>query len=126
MNEKYPFQKEWYEYKRQRSFGCLTIVLIFLVFFLTRRFAPNFQQLIGILFIVFIIGNLVWLLIKGSWKCPRCKRDFHNYLSKRYPLKYCEHCNLPQYYGSSYFFDYWGVEKGNELIKKNEQVEVKK
>lgn len=57
--------------------------------------------------------------------CPRCGfsylYDFWKYPFRRNTGIYerCKKCRLPIYFGSTYFYDYWGTEKGNELIQEN-------
>jgi hypothetical protein len=60
---------------------------------------------------------VLMLFDKGGWKCPRCKLQF-DYRKRTIPTKYCINCELPIYYGSTHFFDYWGTEQGNKLIEK--------
>lgn len=71
--------------------------------------------------IIFVIGGIIGVYnlgIERGWKCPRCKKLYSKhryYLGERRDM--CQNCNLPIYFGSNYFFDYWGKEKGQEFIK---------
>lgn len=120
--EEYQFQKAWDRYKIQQSLGCFSIIIIVGVIFTLKQIPAYYSQIFGILFFLFLLICVAWYFYKGFWKCPHCKKDFKKYWKgSGMPSKYCENCKLPIYYGSSYFFDYWGMEKGKELIEKIEQ-----
>lgn len=112
------YQKEWDGYKERKSLGCLIALIIIPVFLLLRYFLPQLPDYFGgILFVAFVFAVFISMFFKGFWKCPRCGHAF-DYGKRTVPAKKCIECNLPLYYGSSYFYDYWGSEQGNDLTRK--------
>lgn len=126
-NDRYAYQKEWDRYKMQQSFGCLSIIVLVIIIFILKQLPIYYSQIFSIISFFILLACLGWYAHKGFWKCPRCKKDYKKYWKgSGMPSKYCENCSLPIYYCSSYFFDYWGTEKGNELIEKNDPGKGKK
>lgn len=116
------YQKEWDSYKQGNSLGCLIALIIPPVFLLLRYFLPELPDYFGgILFIAFVFAVYISIFFdKGGWKCPRCGNAF-DYGTRIAPAKKCVDCSLPVYYGSSYFYDYWGTEQGNDLARKTRE-----
>jgi hypothetical protein len=118
-NEKYPYQKEWEEYKKRQKVFWL-VFLCFIPFILLFRLIGNlFQSLtssgdIGSL--GFIVFGIVWTICGirlQYWKCPQCGKAFHtkwywnNILSSK-----CLHCKLPKYEGSTFYNDgLWSINR---------------
>ena len=120
------YQKEWDEYKEGNSLGCLSVLILIPLFLLLRHFLPpQMSDYFGIiLFIAIGFGILISIFSqKEGWKCPRCGQLF-DYAERIVPTKKCIHCELPIYYGSSHFYDYWGTEKGNDLAQKIKEGEL--
>lgn len=117
------YQKHWKDYKNRQSDGCLLGLIIIpavVAIIVVSRNDPAYSNALA--FVIFvIIGGLILLrsfnyISDNDWKCPRCQQDFD--YSKRRFVKNCINCGLPIYYGSSYFYDQWGTEQGNELAQK--------
>jgi hypothetical protein len=114
------YQKEWDDYKERKASGCLVVLPIVPLILLLRYFLPEMPDYVGgILFVAFAFFVFISLLFdKGGWKCPRCGQMFDYRRRRIAPSKKCINCKLPVYYGSSYFYDYWGTEKGSDWAQK--------
>ncbi len=126
-SEEYPYQREWKARKEGNSLGCLALFVIIPLIFLVRHFSEALPNYFGeILFFLFMLTAFVFMIFdKGGWKCPRCKQDF-DYRKRIIPAKNCIHCELPIYFGSTFFFDYWGTVQGKEQIQKVKEQEYLK
>lgn len=123
--EKYIYQEQWEDYKDSKVSKLVFSIFCLIVFIGILIIAPNYPEFgksLKIFFpIIFVIGILIGiykLILKKGWKCPHCKELFSTeryYLGERNDI--CQNCDLPIYFGSSYFLDYWGKEKGREFIK---------
>jgi hypothetical protein len=124
-NEEYPYQEEWESYRDGNALGCLLVPVIIGLILLWRHFSPQLPDYIGgVLFVVFMVIVFIQsFFYQGGWKCPRCREDF-DHQKRIKPTKKCVHCGLPIYYGSSYFYDHWGTEQGNDLIEKVRKKEI--
>ena len=121
------YQQQWNEYQNEKGNGCLFGMIVLPFFALTVYLAREFlthptEIIVGILGLVLILS---WLFKQPKWTCPRCGGDFysrwkHHNLTR---AKICIDCQLPIYYGSTYFFDYWGTERGNEQAEQVRQQE---
>jgi hypothetical protein len=114
------YQKEWDTIKARKADGC--IVAMFLIpiiavgIYIARNY-PDYQNAITTGFVlVFLVFALISLYSESSstFDCPQCSLNFDRHI-RTFPTNKCIHCKLPIYYGSSYFFDYWGREEGNRL-----------
>jgi len=110
------YQKEWETYKQRNSLGCLFVLILIPLILILRSFLPQMLDYFSqFLFFGFILAFLLFMFFdEGGWKCPRCKRPF-DYRRRITRAQKCINCGLPIYYGSSYFFDYWGIEQGSKL-----------
>lgn len=125
MEETTKYRQEWEEYKDKKAVGFVFILIGIPIFAGIIYFSRNYPQfskyiqiilpiVIGILF----FAGLYFRFYGNRWKCPRCREDFR--LQKGFGAmtgRNCLNCNLPLYYGSPYFYDEWGTEKGKELAK---------
>lgn len=128
------FYKDQWEYFKFWRFMCFVSITFCIPFVLFIAYIS-----IHIVRDYWVIKYIVWgflslwgsLIAFSAYKflifyCPRCRKSFSNIFSKfltRYKperSEKCNNCQLPIYYGSVYFFEYWGSERGNELIKKLE------
>jgi len=118
------YQKEWDEYKDRKADNFLFGVVLVICFIAAAILAGNFPQYEKAVFIGFflIIGAFivfyVYRYVFGKvWMCPRCQ-ELYDYPRRRVKdVSNCRNCNLPIYYGSSYFYDRWGTEQGEKLAK---------
>lgn len=111
-NEKFPYQKQWEEYRKLRniSFGVFFIpyLLIFLlgVLFQFLKFSINVNVLVQL--VIFFIWVFCYLLTSKNfynWKCPRCGHRYFTWSTgKTNPifLDQCQRCNLWKYEGSNF------------------------
>lgn len=103
MDEKYPHQKDWKEYKGRRYIKFFFwIVYCFLLGFLYFSYLSSSKK--AIFALVLIIGFILVELYVGSFYCPRCK---HKFFKKRKWFSYkdwnkCNECGLKLYEGSTY------------------------
>jgi hypothetical protein len=130
MTERYPYQKNWEDLRFRQALPFLAIFLwIFFLFVfavvgtLVGTVTGTISRALGLSFFglsaaLLIFGSLYFL----AWKCPDCKKYYFvetglDVLSKKgFYAKYCKHCSLPRYFGSTYFEDHWGSKKAGELI----------
>jgi hypothetical protein len=120
--ENYPYQKEWEEYKNKGKLGCIGLVILLgsVVYFRQYDAFNNYVPLIlfPILFTVVIVSFFKDL----NWKCPRCKKAFNPKKGiAAWLQKNCVNCDLPLYFGSNYFLEYWETERAKELVEKNKE-----
>lgn len=121
------YQKEWDDYKNQQADGCLIGIFLVVAFIITSVISRNYPDyekffigiFVGLFFIVFVYHFYKYIFGK-YWKCPRCTKVYY------YPNRWdtdnkCRSCNLPKYYGSSYFYDQWGTEQGKDFAKRIEE-----
>lgn len=130
MSEKYPYQKEWKDYRKRKNIFILSFLAYFPIMILLMYLSGYLfgtSKFIGIdLNLVYFVGYLIFFGFCGFrfqlWKCPSCRKSFqskwwwHNIFSSK-----CLHCKLPKYFGSTYFEQSWGTEKAKELIEKEKQ-----
>ncbi|MCU1289372.1 MAG: hypothetical protein JWN60_1601 [Acidobacteria bacterium] len=115
------YQRQWEHYQDKKGQGCLMAIIILpalgALVYISRNF-PHYssEALFGII-VVFGISAVVYFYME-NFKCPRCKMNF-DYRKTNTPTEKCINCKLPIFYGSSYFFDYWGMERGSNLIEEN-------
>lgn len=109
QGEKYPYQKEWEEYRRLRNgwivsfpLGILGAIIIGIV--LDYLFG---EQLWGG-YLAFCVYGFVYLkaVIRfNNWRCPRCNDRFYSpsfWASSPADITNCRNCNLLKYSGSSF------------------------
>jgi hypothetical protein len=112
-NGKYPYQKDWEEYKRrQKAFWLVFLGYIPFMFLFNVVLADLFRVFSfgeNVSFFCFIVFGVVWIICGirlQYWKCPQCRNSFHakwwwrNIFSSK-----CLHCKLPKYEGSSFYND---------------------
>jgi predicted RNA-binding Zn-ribbon protein involved in translation (DUF1610 family) len=131
-NEQYPYQDEWDEYSFRKALIVLTFVIAMplviaagLIF--KTIFGDNREIIKNIVLVLFGVAaaSIVFCVFRYVlWRCPRCKKYFRHEiwldaLSRRTesPTQ-CKNCGLPKYYGSSFFYDYWGTEQGDDLSRR--------
>ncbi len=115
-NEKYPYQKDWEEYKKRQK----TYWLVFLAFlpftFLIQLISVNLPEInlpdVNIGFLCFIVFGICWTICGVRllyWRCPRCGNSFHaKWLFSNIFSGKCLHCKLAKYEGSSFYYGRMG------------------
>jgi len=129
MTEKYPYQKNWEDFRFRQALPFLSfflwiffILILAIVGLLAGAIAVTITRALGLFFFILT----ACLMIFGSyyfmvWKCPDCndyyfiETRFDCLTKKSYRAKYCKHCRLPRYFGSTFFAEHWGSEKAKEL-----------
>ncbi len=110
MEEKYPYQKQWEEYRRRRNilfwvFAApllvITLPTLFLNFF-GYRFEENFgiEVLIFAFFVICLFSAHQYIY---HWNCPKCGRKFFEWSANIIFVENCQKCNLPKYKGSTFY-----------------------
>jgi predicted RNA-binding Zn-ribbon protein involved in translation (DUF1610 family) len=112
MNEKYPHQKGWEEYRRRRNrqyivaiAGMLVPGLSFFAFLKGGMERGPATVLLGFLSAVAVIVILAVMYHFHKWTCPACgERFFVRSFWIRFPevLPNCTNCNLRKYAGSNF------------------------
>ncbi|MDQ6787171.1 MAG: hypothetical protein M3033_10225 [Acidobacteriota bacterium] len=111
-SEKYPYQKEWAEYRRRRNIT----FLVFLSPLLFVAISALILNLFGLKFIDNFVADLIifatWAVCYGialhrfhTWKCPRCRNQYFTYsflITSPIFLDNCRSCDLWKYEGSSF------------------------
>lgn len=106
-SEKYPYQKEWKEYRKRQIILIIAFVGLIPFMVLIFPFIPNSYNIGGldirVLCIIFyVIVILVCLYRVNDWKCPRCGKSFNTIWYRRNAISdKCLHCELPRYEGSN-------------------------
>jgi hypothetical protein len=102
------YQKEWEDYKNRRKMFWLFFVL-FIPFFalLSLLFSKLFgTYTVGSVPIAFIFLGIVFVILINKlryWKCPHCGKPFFRTWWENNLTDKCIHCDLPKYYGSSFY-----------------------
>lgn len=125
MEETTKYQEEWEEYKDEKSVGFVFVLVGIPIFAGIIYFSRNYPQfskyiqiILPIVFVILLLSALFFELYGNRWKCPRCQQDFRPRKGFGAAIgRNCINCNLPLYYGSPYFYDEWGIEKGKEIAK---------
>ncbi len=107
------YQQQCENYQDDKGKGCLMAVIALPILVTAVYISRNFPDLSNtvILGIFITIGIFAFFsFYKGNFKCPRCKENF-DYIKTNTPTDKCINCKLPIFYGSSYFFDYWGLSR---------------
>lgn len=112
MNEKFPYQKQWQEYRRRRNrqyiVGVAGMLLPGLLVFALLKSGLALNKVIWLY--IFIAGFAMIVIFAviyhfHGWSCPNCgKRFFVRSFWHRFPefLRSCTNCNLPKYTGSTF------------------------
>jgi hypothetical protein len=107
QKNKYPYQKEWREYRRRRNFFFAIFLFgLFVIYFVvsvSAYIAPALSHLLFPLFFAWPILSLIFLLRFHNWECPMCGKLFFK-MSRWTPSPVmqtkCNNCGLPKYKGS--------------------------
>lgn len=113
QNNDYPYQTKWESYKKRRNLSFLSLfitlsIALFMAFQSKRYGGDVFNLPIGY-FVLFALGLLSQIILTvwfHLWACAKCeKRFFISTFAKRSPvfLNNCQNCQLPKYFGSTYF-----------------------
>jgi len=120
------YQKEWEDYTDRQInswlIGICFVIIFVVLIIITRKYPVDEKIGETIVILGFVIGILysLYRFVTGKyWKCPRCKEVYY-YPSRWRTDNKCRSCNLPKYYGSSYFYDQWGTEQGKDFAKQIE------
>jgi hypothetical protein len=111
--ENLEYQQEWEEYRNRRNYEPLG----FLSGILGIPLITGFFKLLGaesIIFAWIILAILsgwmiLYLVVVGkfhNWRCPNCDKRFYEIsflLNSPNFISNCVNCNLPKYYGSSFY-----------------------
>ena len=126
------YESNWRDY-RLRTFllfaGFLIWIGALIVSFFFTAAIDRLEKLVGVspMLIVLILAGLVTMAAvtySNLWRCPRCKKFFaaidalDALIRRAWLIKQCRNCQLPKYYGSKYFTDYWGTEKADEFSQR--------
>ena len=115
------YSDQWERLRDENSSGCLIGLLVIGIAVAITIISAFDKQISSILGSAFFVGFLCFVIyfkyFKQTWKCPRCGKDF-DYPYRPRTVKYCVNCGLPQYYGSSRYFDIWGTKDGLEMADK--------
>jgi hypothetical protein len=115
------YQAEWSDYDDRKAKGCAGLFIVIPVFAVIVYLVRSYQEFGKYLFVaLFVIGGVYFLATLGrnsGFKCPRCGSNFDP--SRRMmSARYCTNCELPIYYGSARFYEYWGPTYGRNLAEK--------
>lgn len=107
ISEKYPYQKEWEDYRKKSSQAHWAWFINAPIFALTILFIKNFSEnYIWVPFVIFFTIFIVvsWFTIKvTNWACPRCGETFRNkMLFVQMLAADCRKCGLIKYEGSTF------------------------
>jgi hypothetical protein len=129
-NHKFIYQEEWNGYKSQNFVGCLTILIMFpLMIILVNVLSlggPEWLKSSFFFIALPIMAIAAFLRLKLQFVCPRCKKRFRPFWKNSFlDLEHekCVNCRLPLYYGSDRFYDHWGTERGDALVKEVKEYE---
>jgi hypothetical protein len=121
------YQDEWDNYAAKQGAGCIFPILIFLFVIIGEGFLPEsirpwINQYGVFIFVPVFLAVAIYSQMH-RFKCPRCKQPFHPFRQAFRESDTCINCGLPIYYGSDRFYDYWGTERGEALIKEVKEYE---
>ena len=111
MNEKYPYQKQWEEYRRLKNRQYFVFIRGFtlnLISYLGGLIGLNSSVILTIQFVLMIVWivALIYIVFRFyNWKCPSCGERFFRrtfWITMPELLSNCSNCNLPKYEGSSF------------------------
>lgn len=110
--QKFPYQKQWEEYRRRRNLHLFAFVSLFIypfiinaVLFFIEINDKKRNTLELMFFGVWAILYLAALMNFRTWKCPKCREQF---LTKEYRSRSwfltgkCQNCNFVKYEGSTF------------------------
>jgi hypothetical protein len=111
--ENLEYQQEWEEYRKWRNYeplsfllGIAGIISITLFFKLLGAESIIFAWII----LSIVLGwAILFLYVIGkfhNWRCPNCGERFYEksfFLNSPNFISNCVNCNLPKYYGSSFY-----------------------
>jgi len=106
-NEKYPYQREWENYRFREK----TLIIVFsisfpailLFIFAGSSPADNYKAVAITLFLICLLLGIVSGFWLGFWKCPRCGHYFHfSFRGNNIFSAKCVRCQLPKYEGSAF------------------------
>lgn len=101
-NEKYPYQKEWEDYKRRERIYWSMFFFLFPLHFLYVQIAKVIQvEAYSYFLLIFWVLLIVSLIRLETWKCPRCKETFHFFIRGFYNREQCKNCGLNKFEGSN-------------------------
>jgi ribosomal protein L37E len=118
MNEDYPYQQEWENYRFWWKFHWrLLIPLAGIIIFgglVDVLFPDAFTHKSGwggfavLIMLCIFMPAFVFVSLKVShWACPRCGKSFHSSFFITNILKSkCRHCGLSKYEGSNFYGDW--------------------
>jgi hypothetical protein len=127
MQEKFPYQHAWEDYRFRKALPFLIFLSwpflgILSVLFGDAVRRSGFGTWLGLsVFIATAILILSATIYSTLWRCPRCNKPFgaadsFDFLTRKaWRVKKCLTCNMPRFYGSTFFVEYWGVDKAKEL-----------
>lgn len=106
-NEKYPYQKQWEDYRRKARkswtawFICIPIALLAI---LSLKNLPDNFALLPVLVFLFVFMFLGWFSYKVTeWDCPRCNDSSRNKMTfAQMVATDCRNCGLTKYEGSTF------------------------
>jgi hypothetical protein len=112
-SEKYPYQKDWEEYRKRRNL-CFSIFISIFIFLpligmLSRALSFDLKQNYGVQYVLaapWIIGCFISLSKFNTWNCPRCGKQFFTYsfwITSPIFQSNCGNCKLPKYKGSTFY-----------------------
>lgn len=113
MVGKYPYQKQWEDYRRIKIIallfflGYLPLFVIANFIFKLINIDEKISASIDINFVFFIFYGAI-VMICGyrlqTWKCPNCNKSFHTkwWCNNAFSAK-CLHCKFPKYEGSTFY-----------------------
>lgn len=112
QNNKYPYQKEWKEYRKRRNVSFLTLFSAIAIFVLTGLFCSfvgiNIKENFALQFVIFSVWAIIyWYNLSKfyNWKCPRCDERFFVrsfWITNPIFSSECRNCGLPKYDGSTF------------------------
>ncbi|MGC2236342.1 MAG: hypothetical protein WA584_09285 [Pyrinomonadaceae bacterium] len=104
MHEKYPYQKQWEEYRRLKNRQYIIFIGGGIIINLPDYF-HNLRSIQLILIIGWVVALIYVIFRFHTWKCPGCeKRFFVSSFWIRHPelLSNCRNCDLRKYKGSAF------------------------
>lgn len=103
MDEKYPYQKQWKEYKGRRYIKFF-FWIVYCILLLVTYYTDISNSKKAVFALILIIGFILVELYVANFYCPRCG---HKFFKKRKWFSYkdwniCNECGLKLYEGSTY------------------------